>query len=147
MASRRWTPVANAAVLLVALVSLGLPGGVTLSVCLRTNTLQVHGIGQDVCGGCGTSAVTETVHAPCCGGEPDAGAAVPENDDCRCCLELASVSKQPARPLPDNDTSFNPARTTSPMDHGLHRATGSAVAIQSTVLPPPGGSFVSPLLI
>lgn len=147
MASRRWTPVASAAVLFVALVSLGLPGGITLSVCLRTNTLHVHDVSHAACGGCEASEIVTAAQAPCCGGEPDAGASVPEGDDCLCCLELTTVSKQPTRPLPGNPGPFTPERTTSLLDHAPDRATESTAAIQPTVLPPPGGSFVSPLLI
>ena len=136
---------ANAAVLFVALVSLGLPGGITLSVCLSSNTVQIHGVGQDVCGGCGAGDATSTDRAPCCGGEP--GVADPEDDECMCCLELATVSKQPTRPLPDSQDNAELPRATSALDHAPDRAARHATPIRATASPPAGGSFVSPLLI
>lgn len=142
------------AALFGALIPLVLPGGLALSVCLTTHQLQVHGVGHhDACGGCDVPAPTEPAHS-CCGtmtNTADAGTAlrdVPAGKACDCCVEVATLTKEPTkRPETPRGPSALPPHAAPPLHLDALRPGEPAVVDEVVYPPPTTGSYVTPLLI
>ena len=160
-----WTKVATATALVLALVPLALPGGMTLTLCLSSETLQLNAPWADACGGCApivAKAAPNEESSACCGNTAHADDETDREpigrlpgchtlrptDTCLCCVELGKTTKRPSMPLeifsvPEGGLA--PARlhaSFSPLRGRAFRAP-----VHATGPPPPPVASLPPLLL